>query len=313
MEELFTHPAAQAALQEAARREAGEAAPDDAPCSFSVAAPKQQSLPLVCASPHSGRDYPASFVAHSRLDPKTLRRSEDCFVDRLFDFAPELGAPLLSALFPRAYVDANREPYELDPAMFADRLPDYANTRSPRVAAGLGTIAKVVAGGAEIYGGKLSFAEAKTRIDRHYWPYHRRLERLLRQTRERFGGCLLLDCHSMPSAGALRPVAGDAPLGFVLGDCHGSACDARIVEAAEAALRKRGYRVARNQPYSGGFVTRHYGRPAEGINALQIEINRALYMDEERLEPTPAFDRLRGDLKAVARLLGDYCLDLFER
>ena len=134
--------------------------------------PARQTLPLVLSSPHSGEDYPEDFIAASRLDRLTLRRSEDSFVDELFAAAPALGAPLIRALFPRAYIDPNREPWELDPAMFEDELPAYANTGSPRVAAGLGTIARVVANGEEIYGRKLRFADAKARVERCYRPYH---------------------------------------------------------------------------------------------------------------------------------------------
>lgn len=314
MDDLFAELGAQTP-----RRRAEGALPAGEARSYRVEAPKTQELPLVLASPHSGRDYPADLLEASQLDATTLRRSEDCFVDQLFGFASEIGAPLLSALFPRVYVDANREPFELDPAMFEERLPAYANTRSPRVAAGLGTIARVVAGGAEIYGEKLPFDAAKQRIDRHYWPYHEALQSLLRETREGFGICLLLDCHSMPSANA--PGAGQAtrsqeerpqaarqtrdPIDFVLGDCHGSACDRAFIAAAERFLCQKGYRVARNQPYAGGFVTRHYGRPREGVHALQIEINRALYMDERRLEPLPGFASLKEDLKALSLSLAE--------
>ena len=168
---------------------------------FEILAPPVQTLPLVLASPHSGTSYPPDFLASSRLDAFSLRKSEDSFVDEIFMAAPRLGAPLIRALFPRAFLDANREAFELDPDMFADALPAYVNTRSPRVAAGLGTIAKVVANGEEIYRGKLRFAEALGRVNRFYHPYHAALKRLIDQTRQRFGYCLLLDCHSMPSSG----------------------------------------------------------------------------------------------------------------
>ncbi|MEJ1993579.1 MAG: N-formylglutamate amidohydrolase [Limibacillus sp.] len=345
MDELFAHPQARAALAQARGAtgetlRAGKAHEGDGRAAesgqsgrqaFSIAEPKRQSVPLVFASPHSGRDYPADFVARSRLDPAGLRRSEDCFVDQLYSFAPRLtgaesGAPLLCALFPRAYVDPNREPYELDPAMFEESLPEYVNTRSPRVAAGLGTVARVVAGGAEIYRGKLTFEEVRRRIELTYWPYHEALRGLLQQTRESFGGCLLLDCHSMPSGVAATvasnemgkrnsgmPASGASGPAFVLGDCHGSACDRRIVEAAESFLKGAGYRVARNQPYAGGFITRHYGRPGEAIHALQIEINRALYMNERRLEPNDGFKALQDDLKALSANLAEVCGSLFSK
>lgn len=294
----------------ASARKPDGGAPDETLCgpasSHEVLQPTAQRLPLVVASPHSGSDYPADFVAASRLDPLALRRSEDCFVDEIFAAAPALGAPLLRALFPRAFVDPNREPYELDPAMFADRLPDYANTRSPRVAAGLGTIARVVASGADIYREKLKFAQALKRIQDCYWPYHATLRALVEQTRERFGYCLLLDCHSMPSSGGpLERDSGGIRFDVVLGDCHGTACSAGITEAASSFLSGRGYRVSRNKPYSGGFVTRHYGRPEEGLHALQIEINRALYMDEERIARRPGLQALTADMAALLASLGE--------
>ncbi|HLW26192.1 MAG TPA: N-formylglutamate amidohydrolase [Kiloniellales bacterium] len=261
--------------------------------SHEVLQPLRQSLPLVISSPHSGSDYPPHFLAASRLDPLMLRRSEDSFVDEIFACAPDLGAPLLRALFPRAYVDPNREPYELDPTMFDGPLPHFANTKSPRVAAGLGTIARVVANGAEIYRQKLPLSEALERIRIHYYPYHRSLSDLVAETRRRFGYCILLDCHSMPSSASGHD-AGSAKhrVDFVLGDCHGTACAQIVLERASDTLSQAGFRVSRNRPYSGGFVTRHYGRPDKGVHALQIEINRALYMDEARIRRRPGLRKL---------------------
>ncbi len=269
--------------------------------SHDILTPERQILPLVFASPHSGTNYRPEFIAASRLDRLALRKSEDSFVDELFDWAPRLGAPLIRALFPRAFVDANREPFELDPTMFADDLPTYANTSSPRVAAGLGTIARVVANGTDIYHGKLSFDEALRRLQRYYWPYHRALANLVERTRMNFNSCILIDCHSMPSCGGPN---GHGRVDFVLGDCHGASCAPAVIEVAETALRGIGYKVARNTPYSGGFVTRHYGRPGEGIHSLQIEINRALYMDETRIRRAPAMAGLKEDLRLVIAALG---------
>ncbi|MFQ6018218.1 MAG: N-formylglutamate amidohydrolase [Kiloniellaceae bacterium] len=271
-----------------------------------IVAPERQTLPLVFASPHSGSHYPADFLAASRLDPLALRRSEDSFVDELFQAAPQLGAPLIRALFPRAFVDPNREPFELDPTMFEDALPAFANTRSPRVAAGLGTIARVVANGANIYGGKLTVAAALTRIRQYYWPYHNALRRLVDETRAVFGYCVLADCHSMPSVGGpLDSDPGHRRVDFVLGDCHGTSCAPSVAAAAEQALRDLGYHVTRNAPYSGGFVTRHYGRPAEGLHSLQIEVNRCLYMDESRIRRSPDFLKLARDMGVVIAALGE--------
>ncbi len=277
--------------------------------------PVRQTVPLVFASPHSGTDYPADFVAGARLDPLALRRSEDSFVDRLFLAAPDHGAPLLRALFPRAFIDPNREPYELDPTMFEDSLPDYVNTASVRVAAGLGTIAKVVANGQEIYRRKLRFAEAAERIDTYYHPYHRALQDLLDATRERFGAYLLVDCHSMPSIGGpMDPDAGRGRADFVIGDCYGSACAEIVVETIETSLRGQGFAVVRNRPYAGGFTTSHYGKPANGRHAVQIEVNRALYMDESTIEAHRGLPLLAGKLTAlIAALTRISPLDLAPR
>ncbi len=267
-------------------------------------------VPLVLASPHSGTDYPAAFVAGSRLNPHALRRSEDSFVDELFAAAPQAGAPLLAARFPRAYLDANREPYELDPAMFADPLPGFVNRMSPRVRMGLGTIARIVASGEEIYAGKLCFAEAERRINGLYRPYHRVLRRLLDDAETQFGGCLLLDCHSMPSTARGGFAADGADI--VLGDCFGSACASQILHSARRFFASRGYSVAVNAPYAGGFTTEHYGRPRRGRHALQIEISRALYMDERSFCKTAAFAELAEHLAALVPYLApvvEACLE----
>jgi N-formylglutamate amidohydrolase len=270
--------------------------------------PAAQLLPLVVASPHSGCDYPAEFVAASRLDPLTLRRSEDAFVDEIFAAAPRLGVPMLAARFPRAYLDVNREAWELDPAMFADALPDYVNVRSPRVRMGLGTIARVVASGEEIYGGKLCFADAQERIESLYRPYHAALTRLVEETAGDFGFCLVVDCHSMPSG--MQSGAGRDGADIVLGDCHGAACAPQIVDSARRYLTRRGFAVALNAPYAGGFTTGHYGRPRRARHALQIEINRAIYMDERNYHRRPAFARLSEEMAGLIAQLGETAQEL---
>ncbi len=257
--------------------------------------PEQQTLPIIFASPHSGRSYPDHFLAAARLDSLGLRRSEDSFVDELFAAAPDHGAPLLAATFPRAYCDANREPWELDPAMFADALPPWVNTTSARVGAGLGTIARVVASGEAIYRGKLPFAEAEQRIRTCWQPFHEALAALIAEARSRFGACLLIDCHSMPSHGHSTR-SGARPADFVLGDAHGTACTPRTARLVEELLADSGYTVRRNDPYAGGYITRHYGRPREGVHALQIEIARELYMDESRIERLPRFGSVQQDI-----------------
>ncbi|MAF49671.1 MAG: N-formylglutamate amidohydrolase [Rhodospirillales bacterium] len=271
---------------------------------FEIDHPKTQSIPFVFASPHSGRDYPENFIAESRLDALALRKSEDSFVEELFADAPQYGAPLLKALFPRAYVDPNREAWELDPRMFTDKLPPYVNTSSARVFAGLGTVARVVCNGEEIYHGKIKFAEAKRRIESTYVPYHAALTGLIEETRDRFGRCILIDCHSMPSVGGpMDRDHGTQRVDFVLGDNHGETCTPELIELVDGALKSAGYAVRRNNPYSGGYTTRHYGQPRNNVEALQIEINRHLYMDEARIERRPGFTALKGHLDRLMEKL----------
>jgi N-formylglutamate amidohydrolase len=277
--------------------------PMDLPVAPTVAAapalvvlrPARQNIPVIFASPHSGRTYPDELLAAARLDALGLRRSEDSFVDELFAAAPEHGAPLLAATFPRAYCDANREPWELDPAMFADKLPSWVNTTSARVGAGLGTIARVVASGETIYRDKLSFADAERRVRTCWQPFHDSLGELITATQAEFGVCLLIDCHSMPSHGHAARSGGRAA-DFILGDAHGTACAPRATGLVENLLTGLGYTVRRNDPYAGGYITRHYGRPREGVHALQIEIARELYMDESRIERLPGFQAVQQNI-----------------
>jgi N-formylglutamate amidohydrolase len=264
---------------------------------FEVLEPATVTVPLVFNSPHSGAVYPPSFLAASRLDPLTLRKSEDCFVDELFGSATAFGAPLLRAHFPRAFLDVNREPYELDPRMFEGRLPSFINARSMRVAGGLGTIARIVGDQQEIYARKLPVADALERIEGLYKPYHRALRQVLQDQHRRFGLAVLIDCHSMPSTGAHREEGQRADI--VLGDRFGTSAAPFFVDLVEEALRGRGYRVGRNRPYAGGFITEHYGNPANSIHAVQIEINRGLYMDERKLTKAPGFAPLKADLDTM--------------
>jgi len=260
--------------------------------------------PVVIASPHSGRSYARAFIQSARLEPLALRRSEDAHMDDVIAAAPGLGLPLIKAHFPRAYVDANREAFELDPAMFDGPLPAYVNTTSPRVAAGLGTIARVVTNGEEIYGGKLSFGEVKERIEACHVTYHAALKGLIDASRARFGVCLLVDCHSMPSVGGpMDRDPGLARVDVVLGDGHGTACAPLVTDTAERALRETGLVVTRNNPYAGGFTTRHYGNPAAAVHALQIEVNRALYLDEDNMAPGPGLAALAEKFAALMTAL----------
>ncbi|MCD6070049.1 MAG: N-formylglutamate amidohydrolase [Microvirga sp.] len=279
---------------------------------FTVTEPAMQTVPFVFNVPHAGAIYPASFLASSRLDAIALRRSEDAFVDELFASVMELGAPLMTAHFPRAFLDLNREPYELDSRMFDGRLPSFSNTRSMRVAGGLGTIPRIVADGQEIYRSRLPVDEALHRIEWLYKPYHRTLRHLVRRTSQLFGHAILIDCHSMPSSSVSREEGIKADI--VLGDRYGTSCATLLIDLAEAALRGRGYTVVRNKPYAGGFITEHYGEPALGRHALQIEINRALYMDERTMGKKTAFPVLADDLtQAFAQVIADIAGELTSR
>jgi len=262
---------------------------------FTIYRPSVQTSPFVFCSPHSGRVYPSALREASRLDPHTLRKSEDCFVDLLFDWVPATGAPLIAARFPRAYLDVNRDAAELDPELFSDRLPAGASSHSLRVAGGLGVIARVVADAEEIYRERLPIGVAVERISRLYRPFHSALAGLLSDTVAQFGFAVLIDCHSMPSAssahhGTMRP-------DFVLGDRFGAAADGRIVRAARDSLSTLGYEVQLNRPYAGGYITEHYGRPQTGFHAVQIEINRGLYLDEASLATTSGFNPLKAHLE----------------
>ena len=269
-----------------------------------ISQPKVQLAPLVVASPHSGRIYPDQFVSAARLDPLTLRRSEDALMDLLVQDAPSLGLPLVAAQFPRAFCDANREPFELDPQMFSDALPHYANTRSVRVACGLGTIARVVSDGHEIYRNKLKFSQAKARIDECYMPYHQALADEITATRDKFGKCMLLDMHSMPSVGGpMDQDSGHGRADIVLGDRYGTSASPAYIKLLETLFRSEGLRVARNIPYAGGHTTLLHGRPGKNSHALQIEINRALYLDELSITPSDDFEELRHALNRVLAAL----------
>src|SRR3984893_6472797 len=261
---------------------------------FEVAEPAMLSGPVVCNSPHSGRSYPAAFLAQTRLDLSVLRRSEDTFVDELFAEAVRLGVPMMRAHFPRSFLDVNREPYELDPRMFDGRLPAFANTRSLRVAGGLGTIARVVGDAREIYDRRLPVDEALKRIELYYKPYHRAPRALVLQAQSTFGLAVLLDCHSMPSNAGGREERPRADM--VLGDRYGTSCAPAVTDVIEESLRAMGYAILRNKPYAGGFITEHYGDPTAGLHAVQIEINRALYMEEREYRRSDRFEVVRADL-----------------
>lgn len=278
---------------------------------FEVLEPVSQTLPLVFNSPHSGRRYPQDFVEGSRLDALAIRRSEDHYVDELFSVAPALGAPMLVAHFPRAFLDVNREPYELDPRMFDGPLPSYANINSIRVAGGLGTVPRVVAENMEIYRHRMPVADALDRVETIYKPYHACLRRLVVRTHVAFGFAVLIDCHSMP--GNIRVAGSGIRPDFIIGDRYGTSASAELSRTATRLLEEMGFSVVRNKPYAGGFITEHYGRPAKGLHALQIEVNRGLYVDEATLAKRPDFAVLKtaiaGFLEAFSGYVEEYGAD----
>jgi len=264
---------------------------------YEVLHPEKRTSCVVFASPHSGRDYPWSFVSNTLLDEKTIRSSEDAFVDQLFDCAPQHGAPLLKAGAPRAFVDLNRSSEELDPALIHGVRRQGHN---PRIASGLGVIPRVVANGRSIYRGKIQMAEAERRIDLYWKPYHHMLQKLLDGAHQHHGKAILIDCHSMPHE-AMDGIArtGVPRPDVVLGDRFGAAAGAAIVDEIEAAFAAAGFTVARNAPFAGAYITQAYGRPSRQQHAIQIEIDRALYMNERLIRPNSDFDAVRDRLRQV--------------
>ena len=276
---------------------------------FEVLEPVECRSPVVFNSPHSGRIYPRAFLEFAaKLDLATLRRSEDSFVDELIAGVVPRGHPLVRVHFPRCYVDVNREPYELDPRMFDGRLPSFANTRSMRVAGGLGTVARVVGDAQEIYHQRIPIDDALRRIEGLYKPYHRALRRLLTRVHRDFGTAVLIDCHSMPSmAGAKddRPRAD-----IVLGDRYGTSCVAdRRRRPSTRRSASSATRSAATSPMRAASSPSTTATRPPGLHSIQIEINRALYMDERRYERSAAFDRLAADIMTLADRLAEIPLE----
>ena len=268
---------------------------------YTLKSPKNAHSCVVFNSPHSGSDYRADFLATSSLDSLAIRSSEDAFVNELFKDAPKHGAYLLSAHAPRAFIDLNRSASELDPANVRGAKHTPTN---PRIAAGLGVIPRVVGNGQVIRTGKLSMSEAKNRIASYYTPYHKCLRNLIDLQRGAHGMTILIDCHSMPqkSLESSPLVRGKKP-DIILGDRFGASCDRWIMDSATQIFAAAGFVVARNAPFSGGYITQHYGRPSKGIHAFQIEINRALFMDEARVERAETFDKFSDILSVVTQHL----------
>jgi N-formylglutamate amidohydrolase len=280
------------------------------PPPFEIVEPAVWRAPIIFNSPHSGSVYPAEFLKISRIDLTSLRRSEDSFMDELIAGVSNLGFPTVGVNFPRSYVDVNREPYELDPRMFSGRLPSFANTRSMRVAGGLGTIPRVVGDGQEIYSERITVDDALGRIEQLYKPYHRALRRLINKAHRAFGTVIVVDCHSMPSVGVSReePRRPDV----VIGDRYGTSCAPVLTDTVEETMGRLGYSIGRNKPYAGGFITEHYGNPASGLHTIQLELNRAVYMDERRRTRSERFAQVAHDFTVLAEVLAALPLDGLE-
>jgi N-formylglutamate amidohydrolase len=272
-----------------------------------ILAPSKWTVPLVFNSPHSGTEIPAELQTLSALPEDKLHISADSFVDELFSGCLDVGAPLIRALFARSFLDLNREPYELDARMFKERLPAFVNCGSPRVASGLGTIPRTVGDGLLIYDKPLQFEAALKRIENYYRPYHRALGQLLDEAHAATGIVLLVDCHSMPSSAVshYKGATGPTP-DVVLGDRFGSACAPEFSDLIETAFVKAGLAVCRNKPYSGGFFTENHGRPRQVRHAIQIELNRNLYLNETTRTKKAGFAALQNLLTSICKRLGEH-------
>lgn len=266
---------------------------------FTLNLPDKVTNPVIFSSAHSGRKYPVNFVTGSVLSQKHLRSSEDAFVDELFADVTRFGAPLLSAIMPRAYVDLNRSADELDICIVEGAKAAYNN---PRIASGLGVIPRVVSEGRQIQSGKLTMQQAKARIDGYYYPYHQMLADLLQQARVRFGQAVLIDCHSMPSDALHNAMApGGRRPDIILGNRYGASAGKHVFDLIESCFKNQGFIVGRNTPFAGGHITQKYGVPSKAQHVVQVEINRALYMDEKQIEKTPGFVNLQSSLARVAQ------------
>lgn len=264
--------------------------------SYVLELPKARDTSVIFASPHSSRDYPPYFVDQTLLDVKSIRTSEDAFVDELFMDSPKFGCPFLMAGAPRAFVDLNRSADEFDPAVIEDVRKSGHN---PRIASGLGVIPRVVAGGRAIYSGKLPLVEAHRRISDYWRPYHDTLQMLIDQSRNSFGNAILVDCHSMPQEALDHTVVNGRAPDIVLGDRFGASASSEVVDTIEQICTHAGLTVTRNTPFAGAFIAQHYGRPMRGQHVVQIEINRGLYMNEVSLEKTEQFDGFKSVMTDV--------------
>lgn len=270
--------------------------PDPSP--FRLDMPARIAAPVLFNSPHSGGGCPPEFLAQTWLGLHDLRRSADLHVDRLIEDVGGFGLPVMRMQLLRSFIDVNREPLELDPAMFRGAMPASANITSARVAAGYGIIPRLVSDQLAIYQRPWPIEEALARIDRWYRPYHHALETVVSQLQAAFGSAVIIDCHSMPSASLPRNGAD-----VVLGNRHGKSCGAALTDLARSCFEELGFTVACNLPYAGGYITEHYGVPAQGRQVLQVEVNRALYMDETTYAPHRGLDEVKAAMTALAHAL----------
>ncbi|WP_159807959.1 N-formylglutamate amidohydrolase [Litoreibacter roseus] len=270
---------------------------------YTLSFPDVQTTSVVFASPHSGRHYPRAFLRRSVLDELTIRSSEDAFIDLIVGNAPDCGAPLLVAKAPRAFLDLNRASDELDPSV-VEGIGKVAH--NPRIASGLGVVPRVVSNGRAIYRGKISKAEATARIERYWLPYHTCLQKLLDHTRRQFNEAILIDCHSMPHE-ALDAVAkpGAPRPEVVLGDRFGSSAETDLVDRIETIFLDAGLTVSRNAPFAGAYITQHYGRPSRRQHAIQIEVDRALYLNETYVRPNDNFRNFQAVMTRVVQEISD--------
>lgn len=266
---------------------------------YQLRMPQNRTTSVIFASPHSGRSYPWGFLRQSVLDELAIRSSEDAFVDLLFGDVPSFGAPLLCARTPRAFVDLNRNPDELDPALIEGVSRRGHN---PRVASGLGVIPRVVSNGRAIYRGKIPRYDADVRLANDWVPYHDTLGKLIGESQQIFGEAILIDCHSMPhEAMESNSKGGIQRAEIVLGDRFGTSADSNIVGWIEAAFINAGLKVARNAPFAGAYTTQHYGRPSHNQHVVQIEIDRSLYMNEQMIRPNGNFQSFQKLISDVAK------------
>jgi len=270
---------------------------------YVVTPPVGAAGPMVFASPHSGDRYPGDMGARVDLTPASLRSAEDALVDRLIAPAAEAGVTVLSARVGRAYVDLNRGADELDPALIEGTAAAHGG---PRAAAGYGVAARLAGDGAPLYDRRLSLAEVEGRLARVHAPYHAALDALMQAARDQHGAAVLVDWHSMPARAAGGGGRATRPVDVVLGDRHGASCAGELTRCLRRLFEAEGLRVALNRPYAGGWCTRFWGRPDEGFHAVQVELNRALYLDEATLEPLEGYARCAGIVRRViARLAAE--------